>query len=578
MPSNYKVCERRTRALARRLSNIPNLLQVYNNIIQEQEKRGFIEKIDSSPPTGPVHYIPHHHVNKDSKTTPIRIVYDCSCRLSNNHPSLNDCLEIGPSLVNDLCSILLRFRVHKIALSTDIEKAFLHVKLDTKDQDFTRFLWLSNPDDAESDFYTYRFKVVLFGSASSPFMLGATLHLHLSKYNSQIAHDIQQNLYVDNVITGTPSEESAIQYFNEARKIMSDANFNLRSWATNNQQLQAIARNKQVIDENHIVNVLGLHWNTSEDRVCFIRKSLDSPIKSIITKRSILQDSSRVYDPLGILSPVTIRAKLLMQELWQHSVDWDEPLDQQTRDKWRDIVTDLQNATTTTTHRRYFPCETGNCDHTVYHLHVFSDASTKAYGAVVYICANDTTSFVIAKTRVAPIKQLTLPQLELMGALVATRLGKFVINALGNLYSNISVHLWSDSQIVLCWIHSEKKLKQFVAHRVQEISQAFPITLWNYCPSRDNPADLLMRGTSSAALSTSLWTNGPSWLSDESKWPQWNSALALHSQTDNIEVERPVPMDSIEPHTGIHKVIDLSRYSTLTKLLRVTGYVLRVYY
>ena len=95
LPSNYKVCERRTRALARRLSNIPNLLQVYNNINQEQEKRGFIEKIDSSPPTGPVHYIPHHHVNKDSNTTPIRIVYDCSCQLSNNHPSLNDCLEIG---------------------------------------------------------------------------------------------------------------------------------------------------------------------------------------------------------------------------------------------------------------------------------------------------------------------------------------------------------------------------------------------------------------------------------------------------------------------------------------------------
>ena len=575
LPSNYKVCERRTRTLVRRLSNTPNLLQAYNNIIQEQEKRGFIEKVDSSPPTSPVHYIPHHHVHKDSKTTPIRIVYDCSCRLSNNHPSLNNCLEIGPSLVNDLCSILLRFRSHKIALSTDIEKAFLHVKLDAKDQDFTCFLWLSNPDDAESDFYTYRFKVVPFGSASSPFMLGATLRLHLSKYNSQIAHDMQQNLYVDNVISGTPTEELAIQYFDEARKIMSDANFNLRSWATNSQQVQAIAKNKQVIDENHIVNVLGLYWNASEDKICFIPKPLDSPLKSVITKCSILQDSSRVYDPLGILSPVTIRTKLLMQELWQHSIDWDKPLDQQSRDKWRDIVTDLQNATATTIQRCYTPCETEDSNHAVYHLHIFSDASTKAYGAVVYICVNNTTSFVMAKTQVAPIKKLTLPQLELMAALVATRLGKFVIAALGNLYNNISVHLWSDSQIVLCWIHSEKKLKQFVAHRVQEISQTFPITLWNYCPSGDNPADFLTRGMSSTALSTPLWTNGPSWLSDESKWPQWNSTLSLHLQTDDTEVEQPVPMDPTEPHTGIHKIIDLSRYSTLTKLLHVTGYVLR---
>ena len=241
LPSNFKTCERRTRALARRLNNMPDLLQVYNDIIKEQESRGFIEKIDSSPPTGPVHYIPHHHVNKNSKTTPIRIVYDCSCRLSDNHPSLNDCLEVGPSLVNDLCSILLRFRVHKIALSTDIEKAFLHVKLNASDQDFTRFLWLSDPDDAESDFDTYRFKVVLFGSASSPFMLVATLRLHLSKYNSQVAHNMQQNLYVDNVISGSPTKESAIQYFNEARKIMSDANFNLRSWASNSQHLQTLA-------------------------------------------------------------------------------------------------------------------------------------------------------------------------------------------------------------------------------------------------------------------------------------------------------------------------------------------------
>ena len=162
-----------------------------------------------------------------------------------------------------------------------------------------------------------------------------------------------------------------------------------------------------------------------------------------------------------------------------------------------------------------------------------------------------------------------------MATLVATRLGKFVIDALGNLYNNISVHLWSDSQIVLHWIHSEKRLKQFVAHRIQEISQTFPISLWNYCPTGENPADLLTRGMSSAALSTSLWTNGPSWLSDKSKWPQWSSALTLHLQTDNIESEQPVPMDPTRPHTGIHKIIDLSKYSTLTKLLCVTSYVLR---
>ena len=115
------------------------------------------------------HYIPHHPVRKESSTTPIRIVYDCSCRMSEKHPSLNDSLEVGPSLVNDICSILLRFRIHRFGLSTDIEKAFLHVKLDQADRDFTRFLWLSNPEDPNSELDAYRFKVVLFGLSQFSF-------------------------------------------------------------------------------------------------------------------------------------------------------------------------------------------------------------------------------------------------------------------------------------------------------------------------------------------------------------------------------------------------------------------------
>jgi hypothetical protein len=109
----------------------------------------FIEKVDSdTPPTGQVHYIPHHPVKKESATTPIRIVYDCSCRKSQNSPSLNDCLESTPPILNDLASILVRFRIHSYAATTDIEKAFLHIGLDERDRDSTRFLWssdISNP-------------------------------------------------------------------------------------------------------------------------------------------------------------------------------------------------------------------------------------------------------------------------------------------------------------------------------------------------------------------------------------------------------------------------------------------------
>ena len=183
LPSNYKVCERRTRSLARRLAQTPDLLNTYGEIIADQEKRGFIEQVQPQQNGRNLHYIPHHPVDKDSSTTPVRIVYDCSCRQSTNAPSLNDCLQTGPPLFTDMCSILLRFRTHPYALSTDIEKAFLHVRLNEQDRDLTRFLWLSNPSDPERPFITYRFKVVIFGSVSSPFMLNATLHYHLDNHN-----------------------------------------------------------------------------------------------------------------------------------------------------------------------------------------------------------------------------------------------------------------------------------------------------------------------------------------------------------------------------------------------------------
>ena len=173
-------------------------------------------------------------------TTPIRIVYDCSCHQSREQPSLNDCLLSGDPIPNDLCCILLRFRVHPIGICTDIEKAFPHISLHEADRDFTRFPWLSDPKDPESEFITYRFKVVLFGAICSPFMLNAALHCHLSQYSSSTAKDMLSNLYVDNIVSGCPSESEAVQYYRDACSLMKDAHFNLRSWASNSHQLTSV--------------------------------------------------------------------------------------------------------------------------------------------------------------------------------------------------------------------------------------------------------------------------------------------------------------------------------------------------
>ena len=472
LPTNFNVCEKRTRATARRLHHTPDLLKCYDNIIKEQESRGFIEKIHNPKPSDHTYYIPHHHVKKESSTTPIRIVFDCSCHQTATSPSLNDCLEVGPPYFADMGAILVRFRTHPIGISTDIEKAFLHVRLSEADRDMTRFLWLSDPTDPESDFQTYRFRSVLFGSASSPFMLNAVLQTHFDNHKTPVTQDMKDNLYVDNVITGRNTDTEALKYYQESRSVMAEAKFNLRSWASNSPLLQNQAATGGVLDtDSGITNILGLRWNSGADTLTLASKEVQIPEDTIITKREILRESSKIYDPLGFITPVSIRAKILMQDIWQLNVDWDEPLDGDVRDRWISIAEDIEKSTNTaTTPRKYFTSyQTGE----IIQLHVFADASPKAYGAVAYIRKGNQIAFVMAKTRVAPLKKLSLPRLELMAAKVGANLAAFLQNSLTKNFPNLQVFLWSDSQIVLHWLHSSKTLPQFVSNRIQERSKAF---------------------------------------------------------------------------------------------------------
>jgi hypothetical protein len=166
-----------------------------------------------------------------------------------------------------------------------------------------------------------------------------------------------------------------------------------------------------------------------------------------------------------------------------------------------------------------------------------------------------------------------------MAALTAARLASFVKQALERRCSTLSIHMWSDSEIVLHWLNSNKILKQFIANRVEEIKQLFPNTHWNYCPTKSNPADLLTRGINAHQLQSSiLWKNGPEWLLCQARWPSWNPTKVLHTSNIDIPKQEAVakestPLTATRP--GIHHVIDISRHSTLNKLLNVTAYVLR---
>ena len=211
-----------------------------------------------------------------------------------------------------------------------------------------------------------------------------------------------------------------------------------------------------------------------------------------------------------------------MQELWKGKVQWDAQLDDDLQSRWKEIATDMEEAANIILTRRY---TTLSSDSPLF-LHVFADASTKAYGAVAYLQNTTTVDLIMAKSR-----DITLPRLELKAAVIAAHLAKFLITTLDNV-KKAQVRLWSDSQIVLHWIFSNKQLKPFVANRVQEINTLFPCTQWGYCPTEDNAADLLTRGiTSTQSQLSHLWAQGPSWLTSMCNWPTWSPSSVLHITT-----------------------------------------------
>ena len=299
LPTNYTVAKARTESTIKRLNKDPKLLRTYGNIIEEQERKGFIEKVDEESGSK-IHNIPHHAVRKDSVTTPIRIVYDCSCRQSPNHASLNDCLMSTPPVTTDFTKLMMKFRINKYAVSTDIEKAFLHIQLDEGDRDAVRFFWLSDPRDPNSKLITYHFKAVLFGATYSPFILNATLLKHLEQCKTETASTMKDDLYVDNILTSFASEEEIINFYKEARSLMSNAGFNLRSWASNSKLLNDMADSEHVLDNDQKTKVLGLRWNTATDIICFAASKINTSLK-YVTKREIHSQSSSIYYPLGFL-------------------------------------------------------------------------------------------------------------------------------------------------------------------------------------------------------------------------------------------------------------------------------------
>ena len=284
----------------------------------------------------------------------------------------------GPALTEKLGDILITFRTNKYAFSADISKAFLRIGLQEADRDFTRFLWLEDPFDPNSNIITYRFCSMLFGVTSSPFLLQATLDFHLQKRVSPYKDLIRENFYVDNLVGSLNLESSLLEYYQDANKILLSANMPLREWSSCSKLLQTQIRGDQNGVQTDSVKLLGLQWNTENDTLQLHPVQFDSNPGIPQTKRKLLSDVSKVFDPLQICTPVTIRSRILLQRAWKLKIGWDEPLPDEFHNIWKTLAEDLSQLSSIQIPRK-------SCDQdSSTHLVIFCDASTTAYGVVAY--------------------------------------------------------------------------------------------------------------------------------------------------------------------------------------------------
>ena len=243
LPDNFNVCEKRLKRLKKKLIS-ENLVERYDKIFKEYEENKIIEKVSDdkiAKEPGLVHYLPHRPVvRNDKETTKIRAVFDVSC--ASNGPSLNECLYSGPNLLSKIFDILLRFRFNFVGILADIKQAFLNIQISEEHRDFLRFFWFENINSKDDEItIIYRFLRVVFGVTSSPFLLNATIRHHLNKYlqnEKEFVEKILEELYVDDVTSGTENIEKGKEFYNKAKFMCLEAGFDLRKWTTNNNELQ----------------------------------------------------------------------------------------------------------------------------------------------------------------------------------------------------------------------------------------------------------------------------------------------------------------------------------------------------
>ncbi|XP_003739321.1 uncharacterized protein LOC100898489 [Galendromus occidentalis] len=504
---NENLSRSRLHSFIEKLKKDPTKLKAVDDEIKGYLAAGFAEEAQPKQVGQLAHYLPIQAVFKAKPDTPsglkTRVVKDASARRS-NEAGLNDVLHCGMNLLPEISKVLFKFRRYKFVFTADIEKAFLQFRIADSDKTFLRFLWpldISNNGSAKiKEFWATRLD---FGLICSPFLHCQGIRFHLEsameKYprDTSFIEEIRDTFYMDEVIGGGDSICEAKHRIRLLSNIFTEAHFPLDKLSTNSPELERTIRQASPLENLSITSgqadakILGVPWNQVSD-------SLSAPISKAIkelttgtpTKRKLLRALAQVFDPLGIISPIVISSKIIFQDLWKEKIGWDDPLQGDYLNRFYAFEELLSQARQLSIARQLnLAGQVPNKKE----LFAFCYASLHAYGMVAYLKTHRPAntpeiSLLLAKSKVAPIKATTIHRLELLGALLAARMTKKILEWID--FRIDAVHMFCDNSAVLGWITSNPdKWKPFVANRIRKIHGLTIDAKWHYWLSLDD-ADL----------------------------------------------------------------------------------------
>ena len=530
--------------------------------------------------TGPKYYLTHHPIWKlESKSTPCRVVFHSSVK--HNGKSMNDLLAKGPSLLISLPGVLLRWRKGRIAFAGDIAKMFHTIDIPIEDQMLHLFLWQEKDDDDEPE--VLAITTLNMGDRPSPTIAQAALRKTAEREASKYPEEssiVIDNTYMDDILGSVDTEEERERINKNIETMIKTAGFVIKEWTYSYQRQNVKPLQITMTNEK----VLGLQWNPVTDTCVFTELPQISDEEA--TKRMVLSCVNRIFDPLGLLTPFTLKFKLLLRQIWaeEERCDWDDIIPEHLQAQWWQLKKELRGVKNIQFKRALTPEDAIGQPQ----LLVFSDGSTKAYGAVAFARWETSTGcelrIIMAKCRVAPIKIIDIVRLELCGALLGARLRSFIVKESSLKFKQ--VFHFTDSEIIKAMVNkSSYGFDTFEANRLGEIQQLTSKEEWIWVPGTLNIADLVTRGCPPENLGMDCpWQNGVEVFKEpKTVWTQFTAQSpkvipGMKKETQvTIEGETFKVAGEIQMKDSLAHRIDITRYSKYTRLLRVTARVIAAY-